>query len=872
MGNSYYNAEKRADMELRNKREKEEIEMLEEIIRGLMEDPLKNGLTEEQMFLIKYYDLDEQEVQQKNFDISNVEQTINSKSEMQREQLETNRYEALIDMFSSIEDFKREERNKINDCFHKDIKEWNDYTKDFEKDSLIIKKMRNLQLLNNVAHKYEAIFRGILYRKNPEINKEYTAKDKKKIEYNIGEMFSIVKSDAENATQELVKQFGAEKVSEWKNDKILKYCINASKWMFKQKETYIADVLRDLQNTNEEYNYGVLEDSFVFDVPEYGQFSVHMGKNNMKKINALRQSYSVKDYEGDYLGDVYILSKADSELLASVNYDELSELDKQRYRIACPKTREKKAIKEKGKSNLEHLIEGAKDKERAHEIINIIRDAGLDPEKVVTKTLLDKGNTDAIKDVIEIISQNEYGIGLDILTRCKTLLSVSQNKAIDIMEILDKINKLGIDPNITTEYPNFLTVSKSDKLEPIYDVVKQYKIDLTNHNIAVAFEGNPENIKRNMDLVIENGLYDLAKIGVNKFFTSNNKNLNMRINLLKKNNTPLTTETEGKRKINATLFKTEKDLMKMYGIDKKQILDELSRVRGQELIRDNKYYVEEEEKEIVLSEEQQEITNIIYEKLNKNQLEEGIVIKIGDYFYSAIKVKEQINSIIAKLDIHDLENENADEILKIALFKNKNIDQKEIDEVSEQIENLTKENAIQEEVKEEIIDEANGQGESNGEIENNEQQEEPNEEIEDNEQQEETNEEIEDIEQQEEQSEENSEYEEIREMTSDIIEKQQNIENIEQIISKLKETRKTLKHQIKEMEEKINNSILNNDEPTSEVIEDIKKMKEIVKKQKEKRKEVKQMIKRYKENKKIMKYTLKQEKEARNSAIDDLEL
>ena len=32
------------------------------------------------------------------------------------------------------------------------------------------------------------------------------------------------------------------------------------------------------------------------------------------------------------------------------------------------------------------------------------------------------------------------------------------------------------------------------------------------------------------------------------------------------------------------------------------------------------------------------------------------------------------------------------------------------------------------------------------------------------------------------------------------------------------------------------------------------------------------MIKRYKENKKIMKYTLKQEKEARNSAIDGLEL
>ena len=154
----------------------------------------------------------------------------------------------------------------------------------------------------------------------------------------------------------------------------------------------------------------------------------------------------------------------------------------------------------------------------------------MDPEKIVTKTLLEKGRPEAIRDVIEIVSNNNFGIGLDILNRCKTLLSVTQEKAIDVMEIIDKVIKLGINPDIFSESPNFLTVSKSDKLEPIYNVLKQYKINLTNHNIAVAFEGAPLNIKRNLDLVIENGLYDLAKTGVNKFFTSNNKNLNMRVN------------------------------------------------------------------------------------------------------------------------------------------------------------------------------------------------------------------------------------------------------------------------------------------------------------------------------------------------------
>lgn len=858
MAYSYYNAEKKIDMELRNKRRKEEIKILEEIILGLIEDTLQDDLTEEQMFLINYYGLDAQDIEQKTFDISNVEQKIYIKSEIPREQLETNRYNELIDMYSTMEEFNGEEINKYNDAFHRDIKDWYDYTRDFEQDQLIVKKMRNLQMLNKMAHKYEYLFKSILSRKNPQIYEEYTKEDIKRVEYNIEEMFSAIKSDAENAEQRLTRQFGSKNVNEWKNNKAMKYCINASKWMFKQKDKYLTEILQDLQNTNEEYNYGVSRDAFVFDVPEYGQFSVHMGKNNTVKVEALKEFYGVKDYEGDYLGNVYILSKADPELLKDVKYEELSQSDKQRYKIAYPKTKEQ-TIEEKDSSNLDNLIQDAKDKEKAVEIVRILREASLEPEKVVTKTLLDKGQPDAIEEVIEVISHNEYGIGLDILTRCKTLLSVSRNKAIDVMKMLDKISKLGIDSNIITEYPNFLTVSKSDKLQPIYEVLKQYKIDLTNHNIAVAFEGAPQNIKKNMDLVIESGLYDLAKTGVNKFFTSNNKNLNMRINLLKSQNTPLSSEKEGKRKINATLFKTENDLMEMYGIDKKELLDELSRVKGQDLIKDSKYYVEEYDEEIVLSQEQQEMSNSIYEKLNKYQLEEDLVIKIGDYFYSAIKVKEQINSIIANLNIQDLENENVDEILKIALFKDKNIEQKEIEEVSKQIESLTKEENSQEQEEDaasKIIQQPEIQ------------------QLQDEEQtfEDETIENDEQLEEQGESNIDSSEYEQIRKMTSDIIEKQENIKTMENIISYLHETRSTLKQQIKEMEEKINKSILENEEPTSEIIQDIQKMRKIIELQKEKRREVKQMIKRYKENTKIMKYTLKQEKDKRDDAIDNLEL
>ena len=842
MANSYYSVEKRADMELRKKKKQEEIKEIEETIKAIIEEPIKDGFTEEQIFLLRYYGLDDQEISKRDFNIANVGPIKYMRSNISEDQLETNRFNELIDLLSTIEIFDREKISEFNDRFHSEIKDWDEYTKDFEKDPLIVKKMRNLQILNRIGHKYEFLFRSILSRKNPEIYEEYKEKDIKRLEGNIRKMFSRIESEAKKAENQLVREFGKEKVDEWKNDKTIKYCIDARKWMFSEKDKYIQEVLHDLQNIDEEYNYGILEKALIFDVPGYGQFSVHMGEYNTEKIERLKELEGVKDYKGEYLGNVYILSRADSDLLKNVNYEELSDLDKQRYRIATQK------IKEKENMNIDELIENAKDKEKAIEIINILKESGIEPKDVVTKTLLDKGQTDVIRDVIEIIKDNDYGIGLDILPRCKTLLSVGEKKAIDILEILDKIDELNIDSNIINECPNFLTVSKAERIEPIYEVLNQYKINLTNHNLAIAFEGRPQNIKKNIDLAIENGLYDLAQNGANKLFTGANKTLNMRINLFKKNNMPIVSIRKSKRRLNSKLFKTEKDIMKMYGIEKKEILDELSQIQGQDLIKNSKYYFKDNNERTELSDKQQEIANTIFEKLNSYQEEDGIVIKIGDYFYSAIKVKEQINEIIANSNIQDIEKENINEILKIALFKNKNINQKEIDEVSEQIEELVKEDTTQE----------------RNDMQTTEQSKE--EDFIDN-----LDEEIED-DVQEEQNDNNEEYEQIRKMTSDIVEGQQNIGTIEQSISQLKETKKELKQQIQEMEDKINQSILDNNEPNSEVIEDIKKLQKIVEQQKEKRKEIKQMIKRYKENKKAIKNNLKQEKKERKSAIDDLEL
>lgn len=283
----------------------------------------------------------------------------------------------------------------------------------------------------------------------------------------------------------------------------------------------------------------------------------------------------------------------------------------------------------------------------------------------------------------------------------------------------------------------------------------------------------------------------------------------------------------------------------------------------------------EEEKEIHLTEEQQEMSKSIYDKLNQNLLEQDIVIKMGDYFYSAIKVKEQIDGIISGFNIQNLENENIEEILKIALLKNKNITQKEVEETSKQVESIINGEIEEEKTQNELTENPQEQV-----VESEEQEYVNQEDIEDNDEKEKYEEEgvnagVETERQDKEESEvdldNNSEYSEIRKRTISIVEKQENVKNTEEIIEKLKEERKSLKHQIREMEEKINRTILDNEEPTSEIIQDIQKMREIIQEQKEERKIIKQIIKKSKENKREMKSLMKQEKNERDSGIDNLE-
>ena len=204
MGNSYNSVENKIDKAIKKKREQEDIKLLKQLIMDLVKEPFENGLTQEQIFLIEYYGL-QGEIPKMPFSISNTRPIQYKQSSMPVEELEEKRYNALIDLYSEIADRDIEKIKQLNDRFHKEVIYWDDYTKDFKNDTLLIKKMRNLQLLNRMAHAYEVLWKKFLYSESPEIDENYTEKNKIRMEKNVKEMFSKVEEDSQMATRAIDK-------------------------------------------------------------------------------------------------------------------------------------------------------------------------------------------------------------------------------------------------------------------------------------------------------------------------------------------------------------------------------------------------------------------------------------------------------------------------------------------------------------------------------------------------------------------------------------------------------------------------------------------------------------------------------------------
>lgn len=800
---------------IENKQRKKKAKNREKIINEFVTGILTNNLNGLQIFFIKYFGLGVEECSNLRIDIGNSDKILTGKSKLSREDLEDSRYNELISLlFMLFQDDVIEFSNDNKDRFHKEITSIEDYTKSFTEDTLMIKKMRNLQLLNNLAHKMDNEFNSLSNIIISEKLKLDEDKKRKVIGY-VKLLFSPIWQDVTYAEQSLKEIFDEETFYKIKTNPAFKTYIDLRKWMFKQKDEYIFEVLSDLQKANGEYSYGkVLTKTgdrdliaYIFDVPGYGQYSVHRTARETR-LDALDSN--IPYYNGEYLEMHNLLYKADKKLMKKVNMNELSDREKKIYKIVTQQIKDDKLT-------LKNLLRNATDQEKANKIIQNIKSFGLEPMDFVTSTLLEKGDPDAVSEIIGIFLDEKMNLGANLLKKCKTILTFDIAKAIDVLQIVDEIRRLGINTSIFEENPSFMITAKSERIEPIYNILKEYNVMLTNYNIAAALTGTPDNIRKNMDWAIENEVYDIAQAGVYKLFTTNNRKLNLKANLLLQQNESLihTNKGNGRRKLNPSFLITEKELLKKYGITKKEIIDELSKIRGQELLNGSKYNVELGRNKGDLTKEQKQISKDIFERLNAYQSEDGIIMKIGDYYYSVHKVKDQIRQIISSLEIKNLKNESIYEILKIALLKNKNIDAKEVEFVSEQLELMRKEE-ISEKNKEK--------------------------------------------------------YGETRSTSFELSNEKQSFIEIKRKILDLKAKRQELKTEIKENEEKLAKLLAENEQPTEEVIRSIKELQKIIEEQKRERAEIKGLKESYKEKKRNAKKTIKEGKIKLKDQIDDLEL
>ena len=144
--------------------------------------------------------------------------------------------------------------------------------------------------------------------------------------------------ESESCKKQLLKTYNSKIISEVQRNSAIKDALVISKWMFKQKADYLVEILNELEQTSGEYNYGkrilekngIIQRVYTFDVPGYGQFSVHKTPRD-NRLDIFDEK--INEYNGNYLDYKYLLYKADEELIKKVNLEELSDEEKQLYNI-----------------------------------------------------------------------------------------------------------------------------------------------------------------------------------------------------------------------------------------------------------------------------------------------------------------------------------------------------------------------------------------------------------------------------------------------------------------------------------------------------------------------------------------------------------
>ena len=342
MAFSYSSIEKKLDRENRIKeqerKKQEKVKRLEETIKVITAEPWEEDFTAIQVFLINYFGVNEEEVKSNDFGVNDYEGYFEKNDKISEDELEVKRYNSLVDIIAMLPDNALDFANESRDIFHKEVKDWETFTESIETDNLIVKKLRNLQILNMLAHKFNDMFYSMINYKVIGKTDIYSDEYMKKMGKLFKGLCSPLALESESCKKQLLKTYNSKIISEVQRNSAIKDALVISKWMFKQKADYLVEILNELEQTNGEYNYGkriskengFVQSGYTFDVPGYGQFSVHKTPRD-NRLDIFDEK--INEYNGNYLDYKYLLYKADEELIKKANLEELSDKEKQLYNI-----------------------------------------------------------------------------------------------------------------------------------------------------------------------------------------------------------------------------------------------------------------------------------------------------------------------------------------------------------------------------------------------------------------------------------------------------------------------------------------------------------------------------------------------------------
>ncbi len=654
----------------------------------------KGKYTGEEEFLLKYFNIQSTNIPRRKLRLSKFSKEKYHKYKITDDELQIHRYKALIDFLKLYIEIKDKylklslNESNINNEAIKYFEDESEIEKDYEKNTTIVKKMRNLLILNRIAHNSLDMVKNILLLKFPNL-KKLEKGNMNFVQGHIKNFFDEDKNISNEARKRLLKYFSQDELNLIYKNQSIRFCSEVTKWMFKEKGNYILEIVDELKNNNYGYNYGLSKDKInrpliLFDIPGYGQFSVHLGKNAKEMVEKLKQC-GIKEFDGENARQKMFLLKRPTKSKEQKIYTEkapkyLEELIKQNpYKSPT-------SIKIE-KNRIQNIIANCKDTKKAEEIYQLLQQYEIDLENI-TKEVLENADIDLIPEIIDFIKENNIN-----LSKVKGLLAINENQLLYIYQTISILKNRGINNSILQESPQFLKNVKVEYIDDILRILKIYKIPFSNKNLGNAFKSNPKNIEENLDLLIEEGVYSSSKENLTRTFSIKSSSLNMKINLLKKYGINLAKRENKKLKINAKIFKSKNQLSSEFKIGVQEILKRFSKKQGQYLVKKSKYckYIDSKEN-IVLNNKKMQMLNEIYSNIESSETQKGIQLSIGIYNYSVPKVKRQISKILENIDVQNLEEKEKQNILKIALLYNKNINKDEVEYISKYIVKAEEEN------------------------------------------------------------------------------------------------------------------------------------------------------------------------------------